>query len=250
MPFAKLSSNKRTLDQRNRARIRRKEARIQSLQKRKNLLRASSFTYVAYADGDLSPAEIRFANSRGVDLYGSDHRQPRCANVDIRPLRGIPTAAFNITARRTLLRELRDLCLCDGPLNAAEEAALAHIADVLQIGKTKAKGPDEARSAHWNYQRSRTKKAQTTRDAAVEPDPRIPWCYEFLGCHPTDSDQTIKATYRRLAVRYHPDKHSAGAASPETIRVHVERFQKLQSAYQEIQNLRRKTTPDQNSGRC
>lgn len=217
------------------------------IQRLKDSLRASSFAYIARADGDLSPAEVRFAKSRGVSLDAASGWQLHRDRIDVRQLRGIPTAAFNMTARRALLRELRDLCLCDGPLNPAEEAALEHVAEALQTGRTKDNAPHGDRSTSWSYQRSRARKSREACDAIIEPGPRIPWCYEFLGCHPSDSDQTIKATYRRLAVRYHPDKHAAGAKSPEKLRVHVEKFQKLQSAYQEIQILRRKPARPQNS---
>jgi DnaJ-domain-containing protein 1 len=247
MPFSKLSSNKLSPEQRNRARLQRKEARAQMVQRRKDSLRASSFTYTALADGELTGAEVRFANARGVKLDPSPKGQSSRGGVDIRALRGVPTAAFNITARRALLRELRDLCLCDGPLNPAEESALESVAEALQISSTKAKAARAARSSDWSNKRSRAKNSRAASEAATEPTPRIPWCYEFLGCHPTDSDQTIKATYRRLAVRYHPDKHASSAASPEKIRVHVETFQKLQTAYQEIQMMRTKKRSSEGS---
>jgi DnaJ-domain-containing protein 1 len=240
MPFSKLPSNKLSSEQRSRARLQRKEARAQMLQRRKDSLRASSFTYTALADGEPTGAEVRFAHARGVKLDCSNKGQSGSGGVDIRALRGVPTAAFNITARRVLLRELRDLCLCDGPLNPAEEAALESIAEALQISSTQRKAARATRSSDWSHKRTRNKHSRAANEAAAESIPRIPWCYEFLGCHPTDSDQTIKATYRRLAVRYHPDKHSSSAASPEKIRAHVEAFQKLQTAYQEIQMMRTK----------
>ena len=34
--------------------------------------------------------------------------------------------------------------------------------------------------------------------------------YRILGVKPTDSDETIKEAYRKLARKYHPDKYADG----------------------------------------
>lgn len=56
--------------------------------------------------------------------------------------------------------------------------------------------------------------------------------YRTLGVPPTASDQDVRAAYRRLVQRHHPD-HNAG--SLESAR----RFEEIQEAYAEVQRRRR-----------
>lgn len=53
--------------------------------------------------------------------------------------------------------------------------------------------------------------------------------YQILGVEPNSSDDEIKAAYRRLAMKYHPDRN-AGDPSAE------EKFKEIQSAYDSIKN--------------
>jgi DnaJ-domain-containing protein 1 len=232
---------KRTPEQRNWERLRRKEARAKILRNQADYVRQVSFTYVVFSDGDSNAAEIRFASSSGVKLNQAhcDIKDLNRSN-DLRALRSIPTTYFNITARRSLLRELRSLALCDGPLCAAEKAALESIAEALKINRVQSKTARGTASSHGAAQRRNVRKeaSHTSKGAPTRSALQIPWCYEFLGCTPTDTDQKIKSAYRRLAVRYHPDKHAALINEPEKIRHHVEAFQKLQTAYEEVQRLR------------
>lgn len=59
--------------------------------------------------------------------------------------------------------------------------------------------------------------------------------YEILGVSPQDSDETIKAAYKELVKKYHPDNYSQsplnGAAD--------EKMQEINAAFDEIMNIRR-----------
>jgi hypothetical protein len=56
--------------------------------------------------------------------------------------------------------------------------------------------------------------------------------YQVLGVSPRISNDELRAAYRQLVQRYHPD-HNAG--SPESAR----RFEEVQEAYAQIQRMRR-----------
>lgn len=54
--------------------------------------------------------------------------------------------------------------------------------------------------------------------------------YDILGVNPNATDQAIQAAYRRLASKYHPDKH------PQNSKIATFRFQILQEAYRHLKN--------------
>src|SRR5918911_3612045 len=51
--------------------------------------------------------------------------------------------------------------------------------------------------------------------------------YEILGLSRTASEQEIKSAYRRLAVKYHPDKNPGDAAAEERFKEAAEAYQVL-----------------------
>lgn len=58
--------------------------------------------------------------------------------------------------------------------------------------------------------------------------------YKVLGVNPTDSDETIKDAYRKLARKYHPDKYADG----DLKELAEEKMKEINSAYEEIQKMR------------
>jgi DnaJ like chaperone protein len=60
--------------------------------------------------------------------------------------------------------------------------------------------------------------------------------YKILEIYPDASDQEVKAAYRKMAVKYHPDKvaHLGGKIQ----KVAKEKFQQLNNAYGEIKKER------------
>ncbi|MGH9320438.1 MAG: DnaJ domain-containing protein [Vicinamibacteria bacterium] len=59
--------------------------------------------------------------------------------------------------------------------------------------------------------------------------------YEILGLSPDASDTDIKAAYRRLALRYHPDSGNPGD---------VARFREIQEAYETLSDSERRRAYD------
>ena len=58
--------------------------------------------------------------------------------------------------------------------------------------------------------------------------------YKVLGVKPTDSDDTIKEAYRKLARKYHPDKYADG----DLKELAEEKMKDVNAAYEEIQRMR------------
>lgn len=60
--------------------------------------------------------------------------------------------------------------------------------------------------------------------------------YKVLGIEPTASDDEVKKAYRKMAVRYHPDK--VAQMGEEYQKGAKEKFQKIQEAYESIKKNR------------
>ncbi len=62
--------------------------------------------------------------------------------------------------------------------------------------------------------------------------PKTDWAYNILGIETTATPEEIKKAYRKMAVKYHPDKVSY--LGPEIQKAANEKFQKVNEAYQLI----------------
>jgi DnaJ like chaperone protein len=60
--------------------------------------------------------------------------------------------------------------------------------------------------------------------------------YEVLGVEESATDDEVKKAYRKLAVRYHPDK--VASMGEEFQKGAKEKFQRLQEAYDNIKKSR------------
>ena len=61
--------------------------------------------------------------------------------------------------------------------------------------------------------------------------------YDVFGLPRSASDDEVRARYRELISKYHPDKF-AGLNDPEFSRLAAEKFQQVQGAYEEIKRAR------------
>ncbi len=62
--------------------------------------------------------------------------------------------------------------------------------------------------------------------------------YAVLGCTRTDTDETIKRKYRKLASEFHPDKIVSKGLPEEFITFAKTKFQEIQEAYEKIKKER------------
>jgi len=60
--------------------------------------------------------------------------------------------------------------------------------------------------------------------------------YKILEIEPTSSDEDVKKAYRRMAMKYHPDKVSH--LGDDFRKVAQEKFRKVQNAYDQIKKER------------
>jgi DnaJ like chaperone protein len=147
---------------------------------------------------------------------------------------------LNYTERMQVLQFLFQLAGADGAVNTSELSVLSQIAQQLRIQQGDFMrlrmmfefmyNQQHFRTGGYNYQQQQSYSG-TYNSPPLEAD------YAILGVKSTDSDETVKAAYRRLAVANHPDKVQHLG---ETARAEAEKnFSKINQAYQRIKKARK-----------
>ncbi len=109
---------------------------------------------------------------------------------------------------------LLEVAAADGTVHPGEERLLAAAARIFRISDT--------RSSRF-------------RQAATGGTDRF---YAVLGCSRSDSDETIRKRYRKLAADFHPDKIVSKGLPEEFTEFAKKKFQEIQEAYAEIRKER------------
>lgn len=119
---------------------------------------------------------------------------------------------MNYSQRLQLFHYLADLANADGEFCEAERSVLQAIASALGITST------DAESILAMFSKA--------KDSA----------YTVLEIQPTATDDEVKKAYRRLAMKYHPDKVSQ--LGPDVQEAAKAKFQAIQAAYEQIKKER------------
>jgi len=121
--------------------------------------------------------------------------------------------------RERLLEILATLSLLiHGPLEGDQLSLLNEIAETLHLTP-----------AHWRFIKSRYR--------TPSPQLDIFFCYAILELYPESSEEEIRAAYRRLAKKYHPDRFAL--QDQPTEERHSERMTLINAAYETIRADRR-----------
>jgi DnaJ like chaperone protein len=175
---------------------------------------------VMRADGKVMRSELEFVRAFFSRQFG-----PEIANNRIQMLQEILKQEFDLPAvcrqigqymdypaRLQLMHYLFGISSSDNQYNPKEVEMIGVISDYLGIDR---KDYDSIR-------------AMFVKD--------IDSAYKVLEISPDATDDEVKAAYRKMAVKYHPDK--VEHLGPEIQNSAKEKFQQLQAAYEEIKKLR------------
>lgn len=114
------------------------------------------------------------------------------------------------------------LVYVDGRLNQKQNIIVTDILKNLRFTDAR------IRDIHEEFQEIKDTDSKTATDKD----------YATLNCKPSDSDETIKKSYRDLAKQYHPDTLH-GKNLPEAIMIlATEKFKEINAAYEKIKKLR------------
>ena len=111
------------------------------------------------------------------------------------------------------------------------DAAMAELDDFLDTSKTEtekrqAREEEEARS------RAKRERERAYRDPSFEQRQAVEQAYRYLGFQPDAPFAEVKAAYKRLLFKHHPDRNSS---SPAEAKRATETSAKINAAYQIIE---------------
>ncbi len=175
---------------------------------------------VIKADGRTHPAELRtvreFIRTNFGEQAASQAEQILqrldSQQVNIYSVGGQIAANMNYSQRLQLFQYLVSIATSDGDFSASEKSVLEAIASAIRLTST-----DAASIIAMYYKET---------DSA----------YTVLEISPSATDDEVRSAYRRMAMKYHPDR--VATLGPEVQKAAEEKFKKIQEAYAAIKKQR------------
>ena len=177
---------------------------------------------VVKADGKVLKAELSVVKRFLVQNYGEDAareawqilNQLLKQDINIAEVATQCGTHLNYSARLQLLNMLFSIAVGDGEVNNAEIEIIRRIALYMRITD-----------------------ADLSSIAAIYTKPTNPnWAYQLLEISPDCTDDEIKKAYRRMAMKYHPDK--VNSLGEEVRQNATEKFRKVKEAYDYLKQQR------------
>lgn len=180
------------------------------------------FACVIKADGKAQKSEVNYIKPFLLRNYGEEgardalHLLKELLQKEIDPVAVSQQIARNInySTRLEIVHMLLDLAHVDGDVSAEEESVLSLIAANMQIQ------PADYQSLLSLYRKQ------------ADPD----WAYTALEITPAATDDEVKKAYRRMAMKYHPDK--VANAGEEVRNQATAKFRAINEAYESIKKAR------------
>ncbi len=127
------------------------------------------------------------------------------------------------TTRYHMVDFLFGLAQADNEFNPAEEAMLKHIANWLGLS------PQDYGGIYFRHLGGHSHNSYGGTTESKDP-------YKVLGIESTATDEDVKKAYRKLALKYHPDK--VEGLGEEIKRNAETQFREIQEAYESIKKMR------------
>ena len=177
---------------------------------------------VAKADGRIVKEELSVVKRFLIQNYGEEGardawqilNQLLKQNINIAEVATQCSLQLNYSVRLQLLNMLFSIAAGDGAVNDAEVAVIKTIAHYMRVSN-----------------------ADLSSIAAMFTKQTNPnWAYQVLELEPNCTDEDIKKAYRRMAMKYHPDK--VNALGEEVKQNATEKFRKVKEAYDYLKQQR------------
>ncbi len=207
-------------------------------------LLAALMAKMAKADGHIDVVEIRVAEHAFDRLGFNDEQRQVCVDSFRKALKEswgaehyalrMTSLGFGYEMRLLVYEVLWDIADADGFLAPEEKVMLAGLERSLSLapGTFDRYFRRYVRSGNANgYWHGQGHKAESCRDDLSD-------AYDELGCRPTSSDDELKASYRNLAKKLHPDVLRAQGLPESLMGRANERMARINAAWDRIKKAR------------
>ena len=182
---------------------------------------------LAKADGRVSKAEIRFveqlmreqlglaqeARTLAISIFNEARKRPATFEAYARQFGEV--FSQEPEQREMLLRLLVQAAMADGEMHEHEERLLKRAAEIFNLTPLLYQLLDR-----------------------ISDGSSLDQCYVILESEPEDELSVIKKRYRRLAMKYHPDRIQSQGLPPELLSAAEEKFKEIQDAFDRIERAR------------
>lgn len=195
---------------------------------------------LAKADGRVSEGEVNIASEFIHSIVRDNAEYTWCVDRFNRYVkdsaRSVERFAYQFRsgasreARMLVYELLWSIAASDGSIHPNEDALLRSVANALGLG-----------SAAYIYNRRRFVYAEGRESrggASASGQSALERAYAKLGCSPDDSDAKLKSAYRKLAMKYHPDRLRAEGLSEALLKKATGSMAEINAAWDLIKSSR------------
>jgi len=178
------------------------------------------FAAVMKADGKLKKTELEFVKRFFIENFGIQNAQEIMPvfkkilnqNINIQDICKQIKAHMDMPSKLQLIHILFGLSKADNQIHKNEINMIAEISDLIGIN-------------HSDFKSIKAMFVKDTKGA-----------YEILGINQSQSNDEIKNAYRKMAIKYHPDK--VAHLGQDFSKFAEEKFKSINDAYQQIKKER------------
>lgn len=200
---------------------------------------------VMKADGKILKSELDFVKKYFLKNFGEEVTREKIKILGEVLKQEIPIDDvtkqiryhMRIAEKRLLLQYIFGIAASDGEIHSSELRMLERISNGIGINSFEFKSMQAMFTQQYNqYQQQYGSSYQQKNRYKKQAGPSLSTCYKILGVDSTISDVNLKKSYRKLAIKHHPDK--VAHLGEDHVQAAEDKFQKIQEAYDEIKDKR------------
>ncbi len=194
---------------------------------------------VMKADGKILKSELDYVKKYFIQNFGVEVAKEKIQVLGEVLKQDIPVddvskqirLSMRIAEKRLLLQYLFGIAKSDGQIAVSELSVIERISRGMGLSSMEFLSMKAmyTQTYQGNYQRNNNSSTRRNRVSLTAS-------YNVLGITNSTTDKELKTAYRKLAVKYHPDK--VAHLGNDHVEVAEDKFQKLQEAYEAIKSNR------------